>query len=239
MKRRRIGRFADGLRQCIRTSGEREECDVARVTIHDHDLRERALVAVYTGHRERRLPPVCIRCGEPATSWFRKEFAGPPLWTLLLLPLALALTALSTKWTLDLPVCDRHADPWRDRHRFRELFVNVGSGGFYAIFGTSLLVGLLMSPLVQMTPDSVVIKVLPALVLLSWLVAALGLMVARVVFVFLSIRPIWISAKSITLTGVSSRFVEAIVRQRRGEKPVEVDEDPHLPELPPDDRIRG
>ena len=210
---------------------------VARVTIRENDIRERPLLAVYSGSRERRLPAVCIRCGEPATSWFRKEFAGPPLWTLLILPVALVLAAISRTWTVDLPVCDRHADPWRDRHRFRELFLNVAMGGFYAIMGVSLLMGLLLSPLVQIKPDSVLMW-LPGLIFCSWLVAALGLMVARFVFVLLSIRPTWISATSISLIGVAPRFDDALERQRRGEKPAVVDEEPDVPGMPPDDRIR-
>ena len=206
---------------------------MARVTIHERDLLKRPPRSIASGLREHRLPAVCIRCGEPATSWFRKEFSGPPLWTLLILPVALVLTAISKRWTLDLPVCARHADPWRDRHRFRELFMKVGSMGAFVILGFGLLTSLLMritSPNIALVPLT--------LGLCSWLVAVLGLMTARLVFVLLSIRPTWISAKSITLTGVSRRFVDTLERQRRGEKPVDIDEEPGVPDLPPDDRIR-
>jgi hypothetical protein len=170
---------------------------MAHVNIYDHEIRERL------------LPEICVCCGEPADFWSRRRFERLPPWTILVFPVALVLTAISSRrWTVDLPVCGRHSDPWRSLDRFRRWLVGTFASGFVAIF-------FLMADRLN-EPSSTILGLIAL-----WLVFVVGLIVACVLSSLLSIRAAWLSANSITLTRVDRRFADALERQRRGENPVD------------------
>jgi hypothetical protein len=74
--------------------------------------------------RAGALPPVCLVCGRPATSYISKSFSWRPPSAIVLsflimcvcLPVALALYIFSRsqmkRMTVHVPLCDRHRNYW-------------------------------------------------------------------------------------------------------------------------------
>lgn len=59
------------------------------------------------------LPPYCVKCGQPATQWVKKNFSWHAPWVLVLVLLNLLIylivaLAISKRQKLDVPLCDAH-----------------------------------------------------------------------------------------------------------------------------------
>ena len=67
------------------------------------------------------LPPVCIRCGEAATSVRNQHYQWVPpaihLTMIFCVPYLILLLVMRKKMTVALPVCDRHRWIWRGNSR--------------------------------------------------------------------------------------------------------------------------
>lgn len=152
---------------------------------------------------EGLLPPVCLRCGQPATGYQRRTYSWHPSWVHILhvatvWPLALAALLTRKRLQVCAPYCDEH----RATARRRRLVLISGLGGFGAMliaiwlneggFGS-----LLDSPLY-----------VSYFLSLLWL-ARLGILRINM------IRPKEITDDSITLTGVSPTFVSQHRAERR------------------------
>src|SRR6266851_3941179 len=66
------------------------------------------------------LPPVCMFCGNPATTRVRRNFSWHPGWVYILILVNLLITLvvaliLTKKMTVRVPVCDEHEGYWRRR----------------------------------------------------------------------------------------------------------------------------
>ncbi len=62
-----------------------------------------------------RLPPVCIRCGKPASAWVRKLFDFQPNWMSRLAMPGVTLLAglvLREREQIIIPFCERHKNHW-------------------------------------------------------------------------------------------------------------------------------
>ena len=207
---------------------------MARVTIYDHEIRG------------KQLPKVCVQCGEPAAAYCREHFLGAPSWTILFPPLAIAILAISkNSWLVDLPVCNRHLDPWRNLDRVRSLLFRTIGFGFLAIMAVCYLATPKGSPSVWI-PIIVVLTIL-------WFLASVGLTLTYIAIWCVSVRMVWLSTNSISLKNLHPAFVEALDRERRQidesvdpphlppdeHHPFEDTDRPTPPKFPPDDRIRG
>jgi hypothetical protein len=168
---------------------------VAQVTIHRHEYHQ-------------RLPLVCVRCGAPATHWVEKTFGADPLWGLIFLPVFVILPLQSRRTTIDLPVCDADVNPWREFDRFRRRMIDVFFGGLFVLV------------MVVSTSNSENLKsvswILDGLAA-TWVLAFVGLGVAALVFRFLSIRAVRITADSVTLANVAGPFAEALALPHPGD----------------------
>ena len=161
------------------------------------------------------LPPICMRCGEPATLVRQKRFSWGPGWVLLLLfvsvilPLlfwvALIVNArLLKKMWVPVPLCERHRNHW--------LALQVVLFGGLAILAllfcaTIVLWGIMPEPtqgelslagwFCFATVTFLVIMVFPAAILQTKV-----------------IRPTEITDQSITLTSVAKEFVHRVREER-------------------------
>jgi hypothetical protein len=157
---------------------------------------------------EYDLPKVCLRCGARATHYKSKNFSWYPPWAFLVLGVLGALI-FTKRATMPVPLCDKHKWHW---------------GGRTALILLSLLalVVLLFGAIAiaSAKEELAPFVYLPLFVLfLAWLVFILVLSAT-------TIRPTEITDKSITLRGVSDKFVEAMEEVRRGEDDEEEDDRP-------------
>src|SRR5262245_51584716 len=72
---------------------------------------------------ERLLPPVCMKCGAPATSPQRKSFSWYPPWVNILilagvLPFVIVAAVLTKRIIIHAPFCDEHRHHWTWRSWF-------------------------------------------------------------------------------------------------------------------------
>src|SRR5262245_25207628 len=66
------------------------------------------------------LPPVCMFCGQPATTRVRRNFTWYPGWVIVLILVNLIVMlvvalVLTKKLTVRVPTCDQHEGYWRRR----------------------------------------------------------------------------------------------------------------------------
>jgi hypothetical protein len=151
------------------------------------------------------MPEVCLRCGARARHYKSKRFVWSPPWLLILLlagvfPYAIAAGATQRQIRVTVPLCDRHRWHWGGRTAVICLAL---LGIFILFFAAIALAGA-----ADLHPAAVFI---PFLVLL---VAWLGMTIFLAVTM---IRPAEITDRSLTLTGVSEAFVEALNEERRGD----------------------
>jgi hypothetical protein len=159
------------------------------------------------------LPPYCLRCGAPARKRIGKNFAWYPPWVNLLifiglLPAAIVALVLTKRMRVEAPMCARHRWHWAGRI----LAVLVSLLGI--IFLTALLV--VLAP-----PDEA-----GAFFSLGLISGTLLLLTGGLILHFTSIRPVEITDRSITLTGVSEEFVEALEEDRDREQDEDEEELP-------------
>lgn len=152
------------------------------------------------------LPPVCMRCGAPATLTKAKRFRWYPSWVNILilvglLPYIIVAAIMTKRMRVAAPLCDahRHHGLWNDvlvPCLLAAVFIVPCGGGFFinTVFkikgGESLGLVIVFSLLLG---------------LVAWIITA-------VVVGARTIRPEEIADRSITLKGVSEVFVAAIHR---------------------------
>ncbi len=157
----------------------------------------------YEDNEPRRLPPVCICCGQLAHVHRSKIFTWSPWWIYLLIPLGalpyVIMVVFTTKQKrVHTPLCDTHKNYWR----IRALMV----------FGGLTLVIALFVAAIQLRSVGRG-SVLHLLSLGLWTatgLAFLGWLALVVVLKAKSIRAAGISDRTITLTKVSEEFAQAV-----------------------------
>jgi hypothetical protein len=148
---------------------------------------------------EYDLPRVCMRCGARAVTRKAKRFTWSPPWAFFILG-ALGAAIFAKSANVDVPLCDRHR--WHFGGRLVVIFL-----GFVAV--VALGVG------VAIAADAHLVEA--EFLVVPLLVFIVAYLVALVVISLTTIRPKEITDKSVTLTGVSEDFIEALNEQRRGE----------------------
>ena len=190
-----------------------------------------------------RLPMVCMRCGEDASIKRKKKFAWYPPWVNILivfgaLPALLVASIMTKRMNINAPLCYEHRNHWFGR--MATILLSM------LIIGALIIGGIAYAASTEgqgpkKTSDAIFGVVC---------IGSVGLAVAWVVMIAIlqgtSIRPQDIKDKSITLKGVSEKFIvaleeerdkrfndeeDAAPRKKHRSRPVEVDE----PELNEDD----
>src|SRR5262245_43098715 len=92
--------------------------------------------------RDGRLPPVCLKCGDPAHQTVRRTFSWVPSWTIVFLligwPIWLILTlVLTKKMVVYAPLCPQHEGIFARRKLISTLLVLLALGSFFGaiVFG--------------------------------------------------------------------------------------------------------
>jgi hypothetical protein len=155
--------------------------------------------------RYEELPPVCMKCGEPAGIYLRKPFSWHPPWIGLLIvfflwPYVIVALILTRRMTVYAPLCDAHRNHWRTRN----LLTILGLLGVLAVFFTGIIAA--SSGLVDRSDSDTVLALSVGgglLLFVAWLLVAILLQSS-------AIRATEVTDHTITLTGVSPYFVEAV-----------------------------
>jgi hypothetical protein len=171
---------------------------------------------------EGRLPPVCMCCGAPADLTKAKLFNWHPGWVYALilvglLPFLIVALVLTKRMRVRAPVCAAHTYYWT----WRSLFV---LGGFLAL----VLVGIAAIVLMASTEGRQQAHNMAGLFCVGVAVLGLVWLVAAAVIQNLTIRPVEITDRDITLIKVSREFADALqeARQRRRRDEDEDDDRP-------------
>lgn len=161
--------------------------------------------------QEQGLPFFCVKCGQPADLWKRKRFAWRPTWTYWIGGV-IAMMVMTKRMTVELPMCQAHKNHWFVRNV-------ISIGGLLGVFGLlAILIALIavnQPPNPRMEPVFEGLAVVFLVGFLGWLITLFELSATQ-------IRPTEITANSITLTGVSPDFEDAVYEQRnlpRDERP--------------------
>ncbi len=152
-----------------------------------------------------RLPPVCMRCGAPATTYDVKKFSWHPPWVYLLilgglLPLIIVSLIVTKRMTVRGPFCDTHRNHWTWRSWLSGLSLLA-----LVVFG----VGAIALMISEALPKNVTALACVGTVLLgvAWMVLAIVLQSS-------SVGVSEITDRHITLKGVAFAFGEALRRER-------------------------
>ena len=87
--------------------------------------------------KDAPLPDVCLKCGGPATTRRKQQFVYTPQWVIVIMLLSLLIGAIvalvvQKRGTLQLPLCQEHAQKWKS--------ANLQLGlAFVAMFGAIIL----------------------------------------------------------------------------------------------------
>jgi NhaP-type Na+/H+ or K+/H+ antiporter len=152
-------------------------------------------------------PKVCMKCGARSTAIVRKTFSWYPPWigiTILvaLLVYIILVAVLTKRMTVPIPLCDKHKGHWTKR----TLITLLGLLGVLGLVGLAIAASTSEGDLADMAGAFWGIVLVSLLV---WLIVI-------IVLQYTAIRPSEITDKSITLTGVSSDYADAI-REERGD----------------------
>ena len=157
------------------------------------------------GHvsEEGDLPDVCMRCGAPAAVYKDKSFSWFPGWIYILilagLLVFLILAVVLTKYRrVCVPLCERHKNHWLNRQL----------GLLLSFLGLLALGGLTVFFIADSRPGSDG-ETIGQVLCVGSLVSLLGWLVLAAVLQTTAIRPVEITERRITLTGVSREFVDA------------------------------
>jgi hypothetical protein len=141
------------------------------------------------------LPPVCLRCGAPATGFWGRRFTWQPGWIYVLLavnpaPYLVGSLLLRRRLRVLAPFCDAHR--------------RTGWARLLLAAGVIILLALLLRGVAEWTPN---------FFLLLWLA---GLFWLALIFLLRlkTLRAIEITEDSITLTGVAEAFALALQREK-------------------------
>jgi len=161
---------------------------------------------------EGRLPPVCLRCGAPATCSKRKTFSWHPQWIDILIILGLLVFApffpvgvicalvMTLRMPVWVPLCDAHRNYWR----WRAVYI-VGGAILFFLLGFGCLVFVFARPSGQISDLIGLLCTLPAGIGLIWLFSAAIIQNGM-------IRPTQITSESVTLGRVCREFIAALER---------------------------
>jgi hypothetical protein len=158
--------------------------------------------------QDGRLPPVCVVCGSEADATKTVNFHWNPSWVILLLlfgllPVVLGYLLTKKSMTVPLPVCERHRRRWSVR------WIILGSWMTVAI-GLGCLGAYVLAHGDKTLGENI-------------MVSAAGLLVlAAIAIMFLGdgrVHPNEITDQTITLTGLSDAFVQAMEQGHTGSVP--------------------
>lgn len=152
-----------------------------------------------------RLPGLRMRCGAPATSTDRKQFAWHPQWVYLLifaglLPMLIVGLCLTKRMWVEAPFCDQHRKHWSWRR-----YVVVGSLFALIAGGAGWLI---------LTAGDFLPKAWTGPLCGLILLAALGWVIVAFVLQVTSIDTREIADGTITLNRVADEFIDALRNQR-------------------------
>jgi hypothetical protein len=152
-------------------------------------------------------PDACMKCGAPNTVVVNRTFAWTPPWVIitilagLLIYVILALI-LTKRMSVRIPLCPEHKGHWTKR-----VLINL-----LCFLG---ILGFLGLAIAASSSDDVSSAIATA----CWIVVLVGFvawLILAIVLQYTAIRPTEITDRSITLTGVSPGYVEAL-REERGD----------------------
>ncbi len=152
-------------------------------------------------------PEVCMKCGAPSSVVIRRTFSWYPPWVIItilagLLIYAILAMVLTKRMTVRVPLCEEHKGHWTKRTIITLL-------GFLGV-----LIFLSLAIAASVSDD-----VLPEVAYVCWSLTVVLLVAWLILVVVLqqsAIRPTEITDRSITLTGVSAGYIEAL-REDRGD----------------------
>jgi hypothetical protein len=155
-----------------------------------------------------RLPEVCARCGEPATTAKWRAMTWYPPWVnllalLALLPAAIVAMILTKKASVKMPFCNRHSWHWLNR--------TLLMWGTFFLFGFIGLLGLIFAGAIMGNAQQ---NIMPffcttsVVLLISWLTLV-------VIVQATAIRPKEITDTEIQLAGLCQEFVDAVEEEER------------------------
>jgi hypothetical protein len=165
-------------------------------------------------HREEvgreQLPAVCMRCGQPATVYKYRTFSWYPPWVLLLLlvgllPAAIVAMILTKRMYVSIPLCESHKNHWL----VRTLLI-LGSLALVVVLIVCavIVVSVISDQMGRKGDDAVGFVCLGGAVLFVLWLVLIGIMQST------AIRPTEITDDTITLSGVSERFINAVGAER-------------------------
>jgi hypothetical protein len=170
--------------------------------------------------KPKKLPCVCVVCGQDAHEFPEKTFTRSPGWLVLLILFGLLgiilwiILTQNLKQTAKafLPLCDEHLKYWRTRSFFSTLFVVIALGCAFAGVTAVVLGTALQAP---GGPD------FESLGLYGMLAGAAGFvffLIVSATYNSLGIQPQSIDQYSLTLTKIDPTFIEEVREQRRKNK---------------------
>jgi hypothetical protein len=148
------------------------------------------------------LPPVCMKCGAPATVRKTRQFSWVPPWiaALVIVPLAYVIVALvlTKRQRVETPFCDRHASYWWLYPLMMWLLA-------LGLLGLGVVVAVAASAAAGQHNDA-----LPAMICLGFGGAVLVLAIVAAIMNNMRIRPKEITDRYIHLEGVCAEFADAV-----------------------------
>jgi hypothetical protein len=152
------------------------------------------------------LPPVCMQCGERATTLSDQEFLWFPKWPIPLLilgiiPAIIAMIVLTRRRKVRVPFCDAHRNHWKKRFGLGLGFLFGPVGLFTLLYGGARLLdprGDTAGPILSFT----------------FLIVLVTMIVALTLIVTSQIAPVAMTGETITLNNVSPGFIEALDKLR-------------------------
>jgi len=153
------------------------------------------------------LPPVCCKCGEPATCEKQVKFSWYPPWIVLTVLIALIIAVilaaiLRKKRTAYLPVCDKHSGVWN-------------WGGAIMAFTAISFVGLLVGGLALFGGPGMAAFAAPLFIaLLVYFVVGFF---TGVIVQAQAIQPKFITDDELKLVKLHPEFADAVIDQQDAE----------------------
>jgi hypothetical protein len=190
--------MADSL--CRRPS---KETDMAQIRLDRDEVTK------------RQMPGICMRCDERASVYKEKKFSWFPPWIGVMLlvawPVYLILMAVMTKrMTVSVPLCEKHKHHWL----VRTVVGLVGLGLLLIL----LVFNIVITGMVSNAGDDDVTGPLLAVLWIGLGILFLAWLITLVAMQNTAIRPNEITDETITLTGVSEAFVDAVEDARDQEE---------------------
>jgi hypothetical protein len=155
------------------------------------------------------LPPVCMKCGAPATVLKKKKFSYCPSWVGVLILLGLigvvlyivVASALTKRQTVETPLCERHQNYWWKYPLYMTL-------SFVGLISFGVLAMIVMSFATQgnRNSDGGLVGWTAGVTALSLVL----LLIAAAIISSMRIRTTEITERYVRLAGVSPEFADAV-----------------------------